>query len=194
MDDARTVATVAPALRHETARLRGLLRRSGSWGAGTDGEWLAWGGTPRTVHSLGSGPSAPPRPAPNRRPVVPRSAGSAPTPARVDPALEAALAFATDLTVDLTTAAAPWRHISLAARLTGRVLHPLRAVAHRAARWGSGEHGARLAWNRPAVPTVHRLTLPVEHSPVLRHRAPEDDRPVPMRELPSTPTTTAPPR
>src|SRR4051812_15553814 len=191
MDDAAPVATVAAALRHEVSA-RTLARRAGAWGAGPDGEWLAWGRAPLTVHSLG-GASAAPRPTAGPRPAARPSCAPAPAPTAVDPDLEAAVAFATDLTVDLLTTSAPWRQTSFAARLVGRVLHPLRAAAHRAARWGSGDHGARLAWNRPVPPTVHRLTLPAEHSPTLRHRAPEDE-PVPLRELPSTPTTTPPTR
>jgi hypothetical protein len=93
-----------------------LVRRAALWGAGPDGEHLAW------------------------RPQTRRTARSA-EPAAVRP---------------------------------GR----LRALVRRAALWGAGPDGEYLAWGGPARPAPK----------------PVGDRPVVLREMPSTPTVTAPPR
>jgi hypothetical protein len=182
---------------------RGLTRRLAGWGAGPDGAHLAWRRTPLRVHRLGGGPArsatatapAPVRPLP--------AAAVAPRP--VDAELEAAIEFATDFSVDLLRT--PARLAAPAPRLTAPVralLSGLRGLARHAASWGGGTHGARLSWDRPVPPPVYGLALPPLPEPapapsrelrlpVVRHRAP-DDEPVPMRELPSTPTTAPPQR
>jgi hypothetical protein len=73
----RAVTPATPVAAHRPARLRSLVRRVALWGAGADGEYLAWGG--------------PARPAPKPladRPVVLREMPSTPTiqPAAPSPA------------------------------------------------------------------------------------------------------------
>jgi hypothetical protein len=73
----RAVTPATPVAAHRPARLRSLVRRVALWGAGADGEYLAWGG--------------PARPAPKPladRPVVLREMPSTPTiqPAASSPA------------------------------------------------------------------------------------------------------------
>lgn len=53
---------------------------------------------------------------------------------------------------------------------------PVRALIRRAALWGAGPHGEHLAWGGPARPVAKAVT----------------DRPVVLRELPSTPTIQLP--
>ena len=181
---------------------RRLGSRAGSWGAGPDGAHLAWGAAP-TVYRLDGGAdrsvapartSAPVAAAPVATPAAPIAVPAPPAP--VDPDLEAAIAFATDFSVDLLQS--PARLAPPASRRGApvrRLLGLLRESARRAAGWGSGTHGAHLAWDRPTPPRVLDLTLePAPAGPALRHRAPEEDEAVPMRELPSTPTAPPQPR
>jgi hypothetical protein len=143
------------------SRRRGLGRRLRTWGAGADGAHLAWRATPLRVYRLGDGKEQPIRPG---SPVVEvgRSARRQPAPTPVpDPDLEAAIEFATDVTVDLLRS--PARLVAPAPRLTAPLRHlvsGLRGLTRQAASWGAGTHGSRLSWARPVPPRVHALTLP----------------------------------
>ena len=179
---------------------RRLVRRAARWGAGPDGAHLAWGAAP-AVYRLGGVADRSVARVPSAAPVPTPAAAAAPAAPPVDPDLEAAIAFATDFSVDLLRT--PVRLAAPAPRRTApvrRLLGLLRGSARRAAGWGSGTHGAHLAWDRPTPPRVHGLTLAEPPAvtqpaaPVLRHRAPEEDEAVPMRELPSTPTAPPQPR
>src|SRR3954447_1821437 len=94
----RVPATRPPA----PSRRRGPGRRMATWGAGPDGAHLAWRATPLRVHRLGAGQAPAARTA-AAAPRPPPAAAAVPPPARapVDAELEAAVAFATDFTVDL---------------------------------------------------------------------------------------------
>jgi hypothetical protein len=191
-----TPGAPAPAL---SPRRRTLRRRAATWGAGPDGGYLAWRATPVRVFRLGGGPDTRVARSPAvavpavALPAVPAAVAAPPTPAApVDPDLEAAIAFATDFSVDLLRT--PVRLAPPAPRRTAPVralLAGLRGLARVAAEWGSGAHGARLAWDRPVSPQVYGLRLPPVATADLRHRAPEDDQPAPVREQPGTPSSPA---
>jgi hypothetical protein len=195
--------SIPAAGRAERSRRRRLGRRIASWGAGPDGAHLAWRATPLRVYRLTDGTDGAARPAGPVSGAATRPAAVAPVQRRVDADLEVAIEFATDFSVDLLHA--PARLAAPAARVTAPVrclLAGIRGMARAAAGWGSGTSGAHLSWGRPAAPRVYRLSLPPllapapvtarPAPPALRHRAPDDDAPVPLRELPSTPTTAPP--
>ncbi len=162
---ARTVADRWDPLRDQDLRPGASARRPG-----------------RTSRAL-VGPAGTNRPVPRvvpARAVPLRSVPSAP-PARL-PAVHASAG------APVRDAVRPPAATRVTPPLATRLRAALASVARRAASWGAGPGGAHLAWNAPAPVRVYRAGPP----PVPAPR--RGDPPVELRELPSTPTASAPPR